>query len=151
MKLEEKLVALRKAKGLSQLKLAEMMDVSRQAISRWETGASVPTTENLKCLSRLYDVSLDYLVNDGVDEPERETERTEGPEEKLRLMPEAAEKKCVKRKAVKWLIMAICLVGLIAAIYIGTKDRKQDDIVPINDVEKKEVESETGPGFDFVW
>lgn len=36
MKLEEKLVSLRKAKGLSQMKLAEMMNVSRQAISRWE-------------------------------------------------------------------------------------------------------------------
>ena len=40
MKLEEKLVSLRKAKGLSQMKLAEKMNVSRQAISRWETGAA---------------------------------------------------------------------------------------------------------------
>lgn len=41
MKLEEKLVSLRKAKGLSQMKLAEKMNVSRQAISRWETGAAI--------------------------------------------------------------------------------------------------------------
>lgn len=45
MKLEEKLVALRKAKGLSQLQLAEMMDISRQAISRWEVGTAIPSTD----------------------------------------------------------------------------------------------------------
>lgn len=61
MKLAEKLVYLRKKQGLSQLKLAEMMNVSRQAISRWETGIAVPSAENLKYLGNLYNVSLDYL------------------------------------------------------------------------------------------
>lgn len=60
MKLAEKLVYLRKKQGLSQLKLAEMMNVSRQAISRWETGIAVPSAENLKYLGNLYNVSLDY-------------------------------------------------------------------------------------------
>ena len=69
MKLEEKLVALRKEKGLSQLKLAEMMNVSRQAISRWEVGAAVPSIENLRFLSRLYGVSIDYLVNEESTDP----------------------------------------------------------------------------------
>lgn len=69
MKLEEKLVSLRKAKGLSQLKLAEMMNVSRQAISRWEVGAAVPSIENLRFLSRLYGVSIDYLVNEESKDP----------------------------------------------------------------------------------
>ena len=59
MQLAEKLVYLRKEKGLSQLQLAELMNVSRQAISRWETGAAVPSAENLKYLGNLYDVSLD--------------------------------------------------------------------------------------------
>ena len=69
MKLEVKLVSLRKAKGLSQLKLAEMMNVSRQAISRWEVGAAVPSIENLRFLSRLYGVSIDYLVNEESTDP----------------------------------------------------------------------------------
>lgn len=62
MKLEEKLFSLRKAKGLSQLKLAEKVGVSRQAISRWEAGVAKPTTENLKCLGELYNVPLEYLL-----------------------------------------------------------------------------------------
>ena len=71
MKLEEKLVALRKEKGLSQLKLAEMMNVSRQAISRWEVGAAAPSTENLKYLGALYHVPLEYLLNEDAPEPVR--------------------------------------------------------------------------------
>lgn len=58
MKLADKLVCLRKKQGLSQLKLAEIMNVSRQAISRWETGIAVPSAENLKYLGNLYNVSL---------------------------------------------------------------------------------------------
>lgn len=64
MKLEEKLVYLRKEKRLSQMKLAEMMNVSRQAVSRWETGVAVPSIDNLKYLGRIYDVPLEYLLHD---------------------------------------------------------------------------------------
>ena len=64
MKLEEKLISLRKEKGLSQMKLAEMMNVSRQAISRWEVGAAIPSIDNLKFLGNLYGVSLEYLLHD---------------------------------------------------------------------------------------
>lgn len=56
MTTEEKLVRLRKEKGLSQLQLAEEINVSRQAISRWEVGLAVPSREKLKALSELYHV-----------------------------------------------------------------------------------------------
>ena len=58
----QRLKQLRAENHMTQVQLAEMMDVSRQAISRWETGASSPTSENLKYLSTLYNVSLDYLI-----------------------------------------------------------------------------------------
>ena len=67
MTFEEKLVALRKEKGLSQLQLAEQLNVSRQAVSRWESGATMPTVDNLVYLSRLYDVSLDALLDTGFE------------------------------------------------------------------------------------
>lgn len=69
MVLSEKLAALRKKHGYSQLHVAECLNVSRQAISRWEVGSSVPSTENLMELSRLYGVSLDELV--GYDTKEK--------------------------------------------------------------------------------
>ena len=90
MKLAEKLVYLRKKQGLSQLKLAEMMNVSRQAISRWETGIAVPSAENLKYLGNLYNVSLDYLFNDDVDELEENEKATEEIEDEIKLMLQEA-------------------------------------------------------------
>ena len=67
MNLATKLVTLRKQKGLTQMDLAEQLNVSRQAISRWEVGSAVPSTDNLKELSVLYEVTLDYLMNDDID------------------------------------------------------------------------------------
>lgn len=59
MKLDEKLVRLRKEKGLTQLELAEAVKVSRQAVSKWEAGGAVPSTDNLKGLSDLFGVPKD--------------------------------------------------------------------------------------------
>ena len=58
----EKLVRLRREKGLSQEALAGERGVSRQAVSRWETGETVPNTETLKLLSKLFDVSINTLL-----------------------------------------------------------------------------------------
>lgn len=53
---------LRTKKGLSQDELAQKVHVTRQAVSRWETGETVPNTETLKLLSKLFDVSINTLL-----------------------------------------------------------------------------------------
>jgi len=65
MKFNEKLQALRKEKGLSQEALAELLDVSRQAISKWESGQSYPETEKMIALTEMFGVTLDSLIKDG--------------------------------------------------------------------------------------
>ena len=60
--LNENIKTIRKSKGLSQEELAEKVFVTRQAVSRWETGETVPNTETLKLLSRVYDVSINTLL-----------------------------------------------------------------------------------------
>ena len=60
----EKLLKLRKQNGLSQEELASQLTVSRQAISRWEMGSSMPDVENVIQLSKLFGVSYEYLLND---------------------------------------------------------------------------------------
>ena len=62
MLLGEKLRKLRIARQLSQEQLADKLQVSRQAISKWELGESIPDTENLILLSKFYGVSIDYLL-----------------------------------------------------------------------------------------
>lgn len=69
MKLPEKLVTLRKQRGLSQEAVAERLGVSRQAVSRWEQGSAQPDAGNLFQLSRLFQVSADYLLDDTLDQP----------------------------------------------------------------------------------
>ena len=62
METKDILLELRQKNGLSQEELAEKVFVTRQAVSRWETGETVPSTETLKLLSRVYDVSINTLL-----------------------------------------------------------------------------------------
>lgn len=62
MNLHETICRLRTAQGMSQLELAEALDVSRQSISKWETGAAVPELDKLMKLSQIFGVTLDELV-----------------------------------------------------------------------------------------
>jgi len=62
--LSEKLYKLRKNSGLSQEQLAEKLNVSRQAISKWESGTAVPESEKLVTISNYFGVSVDYLLKD---------------------------------------------------------------------------------------
>ena len=68
MKFGEKLQKLRKQRGLSQEQLAAQLTVSRQAVSKWELDDTMPDTENVIQLSRLFGVSCDYLLRDEVNE-----------------------------------------------------------------------------------
>ena len=63
MTLCEKLTQARKAAGLTQADIAAKLHVSRQAVSRWESGQSKPSTEKLLALGALYGVSIDQLLN----------------------------------------------------------------------------------------
>lgn len=65
MALGEKLTQARKAAGLTQADVAAKLNVSRQAVSRWESGQSKPSTERLLALGELYGVSIDQLLNTG--------------------------------------------------------------------------------------
>ena len=56
------ILTLRTRNGLSQEELAEKLHVTRQAVSRWETGETIPNTETLKLLSKLFDVSINTLL-----------------------------------------------------------------------------------------
>ncbi len=62
--LSEKLYVLRKKRGLSQEQLAERLNVSRQAISKWESGTSIPESDKLITISQYFNVTLDYLMKD---------------------------------------------------------------------------------------
>ena len=64
MKFNEKLIELRKIKGLSQEELGNELGVSRQTVSKWELGQSYPDFQKLVLLSDFFNISLDKLIKD---------------------------------------------------------------------------------------
>lgn len=64
MKLPDKIIKLRKEHGWSQEDFAEKLNVSRQSISRWENGTALPDAQNVLQISKLFNVTTDYLLND---------------------------------------------------------------------------------------
>ena len=113
MKLSNKLIDLRKEKGWSQEDFAEKLDVSRQAISRWENGSALPDAQNILRISKLFDVSADYLLND-------DCERERDVLGIIATAEESAPPAQKKKIPYGWLISAACFVILAAcaAVYI---------------------------------
>lgn len=68
MSFAEKILNLRTKSGLSQEALADRLMVSRQAVSKWESGVTLPETEKLVVISNMFGVSLDYLLKDDAKE-----------------------------------------------------------------------------------
>lgn len=69
----------RTGQGISQESLAELADVSRQTVSKWENGAAYPSGENLAALSRVFGLPVEALINDGWTPPEPEIQFVEVP------------------------------------------------------------------------
>ena len=126
MKLSDKLIELRKAKGWSQEDFAEKMDVSRQAISRWENGTALPDAQNILRISKLFNVTADYLLNDDYEsEIEDSTAEaataeplTEGTAAEETVTEHAAPVKRKKKYSYWYLTPAICFLILAACVII---------------------------------
>ncbi len=86
MTIGERIAGLRKQQGLSQEGLGEKMGVSRQSISKWEADASLPEIEKLVAMSRLFGVSVGYLL--GVEEASSAPENQEDTENPQPASPE---------------------------------------------------------------
>lgn len=99
MSLGEKILQLRKAKGLSQEQLADILNVSRQSISKWETDQSLPEIEKILALSRTFSITTDELLGNDAAGP------AEPPP-----TARAGEERAGRSDVVRW------VKGLLAAI-----------------------------------
>ena len=87
----EKLLELRRREGLSQEQLADRLGVTRQSVSKWESGAAVPELSKLVALSDLFGVSVDYLVKDRLEGPEQLGESPAAPPSTAKLEEQVEE------------------------------------------------------------
>lgn len=67
MKFSEKIYLLRKEAGMTQSELSEALHVSRQSISKWEMGTAMPDMVNIIAISKIFLVSIDYLIHDDIE------------------------------------------------------------------------------------
>ncbi|MBP5445055.1 MAG: helix-turn-helix transcriptional regulator [Acholeplasmatales bacterium] len=145
LEVANRLQQLRKAKGLSQEELAQILGLSRQAISKWERAETSPDTDNLICLARLYNISIDKLLDtsesteeikeriaqERIDEIDKEiveecNEVVEIDSEKeidnLELTEKEKELDDKEWNLIKELIVSTIVIGIIACMIISEED-----------------------------
>lgn len=107
MDISEKLLNLRKAHNLTQEQLAEQLDISRQSVSKWESGQAVPETDKLVALSKIFHVTTDYLLKPSeVDELTLKTEILEQQQQEL--------KEACRKKEKQWMLLSCAAIYLVA-------------------------------------
>ena len=159
MECREKLICLRKKRGLTQQELAEAVNVSRQAISKWELGAAPPSTENFRSLSMFYGVPVDVLLNGALNLPEAGRALPEVPVQQDgagrvedRFQGDEIKKEISALK--KWMIALVAVVAVLAlaaTVYIVGVLREGSDAIPINELEQEYVELPFDGEFDYGW
>lgn len=104
--LSEKLYTLRKKSGLSQEQLAQQLNVSRQAISKWESGSSIPESEKLLAISEYFHVTLDYLLKE-------EADCSQAPE------PQSASEHPFQGQKERMFGLVVCVTGIVGLVFWG--------------------------------
>lgn len=114
MNIADRLKDLRKNAGYSQEQLAEMLEISRQAVSKWESAQGYPDIENVIRLSQIYHVSTDYILLGSKNEASPDDVLPEKPEVKREMHPTTRKALCI--------IAIIAATALITVLFIAGLD-----------------------------
>ena len=154
MDLAERLAALRKRAGLSQGDVAERLNVSRQAVSRWETGFTVPSTDNLSHLGRLYGVTLDELLSYSAalppEKPQEEAPAQQPKAEAPAPTPQPAAASALAHAKV--IIIALSILCLLLAIGVGVllhQKHSENRELTFDEIESESIEDADIDEFQF--
>lgn len=146
MTLDKKLVSLRKREGLSQAEVSEKLDVSRQAVSRWESGEARPSTDNLQALCKLYYVSLDYLLNESEDEsPVLAT---------TDLATKSGKEREEQKQGKQWirgLVIGTIILGLLISCLFWYRSSQMEDGMDLHSIQGEAHTSSEVPKFNLDW
>ncbi|MCM1150408.1 MAG: helix-turn-helix domain-containing protein [Butyricicoccus sp.] len=115
MSLSEKITALRTGLKLSQGDVAEKLGVSRQSVSKWETGQSVPELDKIVKLADLFGVSVDELVRDGDAPRAAPPPREEAPEARIVYV----ERRLAPTQVIGAVLLVLGLLGVIFGVAVS--------------------------------
>ena len=139
MTLDKKLTRLRKKAGLSQAEVSEELDVSRQAVTKWETGQSRPSTENLQSLSKLYNVPIEYLLDDSKDKPPSVEDRSKlGEQSKGKLW-------------IRWLVIGAVVLALLVGCFFWYESLQNKTSLDLHSIQGEDGTTQGEPDFSMTW
>ena len=131
MILADKIIRLRKKNGWSQEELADKMNVSRQAVSKWESAQTIPDLEKILQLSILFGVTTDYLLKDEIEDEEL-TNDTSSDTTVKKISIEEANAYIEQRKKASWridLATFLCILSPITLIVLSMLSELPNAIV----------------------
>ncbi len=131
MILADKIIKLRKKNGWSQEELAEKMNVSRQAVSKWESAQTIPDLGKILQLSTLFGVTTDYLLKDEIEDEEL-TDDISSDKTVKRISIEEANAYIEQRKKASWRIAVatfLCILSPITLIVLSMLSELPNPIV----------------------
>lgn len=141
VQLQNRLTELRKLAGLSQQDLADRLNVTRQAVSRWESGKGSPTIDMLLRLRELYGVSMDDLLG-----------RTQAPPKSEEPAPtQAKQGACGAQPRLARIALIVCAVGVIVLLllYIFRPSKTEPDATPLENVPGEVIDLSPEDMFSF--
>ena len=135
MAVGNKIFELRKAAGLSQEQAAEKLSVSRQTISKWESGASAPDLNNIIALSKLFNVSADYLLTEDADREEIDQQAktnsvnmtSDNSNDEGSTADQNKKQINKKKRAFIWIISVVALAVLVFLVYKYSTEKPAAD------------------------
>ncbi|MBO4494340.1 MAG: helix-turn-helix transcriptional regulator [Clostridiales bacterium] len=110
MNISDRILSLRKAKGMSQEQLAEAVGVSRQAVSKWESEQAMPDMDKVVLLSEIFGVTTDYILK-GIEPVKNEEHKTVGDVLDQKILTQENAKR--GKSILKYVLIAL---GIILAI-----------------------------------
>ncbi len=130
MILADKIIRLRKKNGWSQEELADKMNVSRQAVSKWESAQSIPDLEKILQLGTLFGVTTDYLLKDDLEDEEFTDASSDTNVNKITI--EEANTYLDQRNSASWRIALatfLCILSPITLIVLSTLSELSNPII----------------------
>ena len=161
----QNITMLREQRGLSVKQLQRMMGFTTpQAIYKWQHGESLPTVDNLACLSRLYGVPMEALLygDEGAEPVQQETKEEAVPEteETVQGTPErpagtAPGKQkgsgTSRRKAAALVLAAVCALLVCAGAYLASSRGTDNEIHSMEEMEERQIDISAAGSFDTTW
>lgn len=140
MEISERLQKLRKENNLSQEELANKLELSRQAISKWESGITSPDIKNIIKLSEIYGVSTDYILLGR----ENNSESIKGKNEDI-INQDTLIKPKKKKSVLSWVLLSMFILFLIVLIFnfiVPANITKVNNLNNVTTVEMEEINNQ---------